>query len=59
MNSKLKNGTQLVDALTPIAGPSAAELRRALAPKSLDRISAELNERQIDASSNFKRGEKQ
>jgi hypothetical protein len=32
-----------------IAGPSAAELRRALAPKSLDRISAELNERQIDA----------
>lgn len=42
----VENGTQMVDALTSISGPSAEKLRQ---QKSLDQIAAELRRQQYEA----------
>jgi hypothetical protein len=47
--SGVKNGTQIVDVLTTICGPSHRELAAPFAPKSLDEIVREHNQ-QIEES---------
>ena len=45
---EVENSTQMVDALTSIAGPSAEELREPYS-KSLDQIAAEVRRQQYEA----------